>query len=152
LRDGDQVELGGVTMIAHLTPGHTKGCTTWTMKVSDGSRHYSVVFVGSSTVPGYKLVDNRQYPTIVADYEHTFRVLKSLRCDVFLGSHGSFYSMRGKLTLLLQGASPNPFLDASGYREFVARTERAFHDELKRQQHVSKYTPNKWLDASGGSE
>jgi metallo-beta-lactamase class B len=112
LRDGDSVELGGVTMTAHLTPGHTKGCTTWTMKVKEGLKlydvvFYDVVFIGSSTVPGYKLVDNQEYPTIAADYELTFRVLKSLPCDVFLASHGSFYSMLEKKELLAPG-KPNP--------------------------------------------
>jgi metallo-beta-lactamase class B len=97
LRDGDKVELGGVTLVAHLTPGHTRGCTTWTMRVKEGARQYDVVFVGSSSVPGYKLVDHEQYPTIVADYERTFRVLKSLRCDVFLASHGSFFFFAGKV-------------------------------------------------------
>lgn len=67
LRDGDKVQLGGVTMIAHLTPGHTKGNTTWTMTVKDGRRRYNVVFAGSTTAPGYKLVDNPNYPQIVAD-------------------------------------------------------------------------------------
>lgn len=83
LRDGDKIELGGVSMIAHLTPGHTKGCTTWTMKVNEGLKQYHVVFVGSSTVPGYKLVNNRAYPTIAADYKQTFRVLKSLPAEYF---------------------------------------------------------------------
>jgi metallo-beta-lactamase class B len=134
LRDGDSVELGGVTMTAHLTPGHTKGCTTWTMKVKEGLKLYDAVFVGSSTVPGYKLVDNPQYPTIAADYERTFRVLRNLPCDVFLASHGSFYSMLEKKKLLALGKKPNPFIDVHGYRRFIAQTERAFREELRRQE------------------
>jgi metallo-beta-lactamase class B len=134
LRDGDSVELGDVTMTAHLTPGHTKGCTTWTMKVKEGLKQYDVVFVGSTTVPGYKLVDNAQYPTIAADYEQTFRLLKNLPCDVFLASHGSFYSMQEKSKLLAQGKKRNPFIDARGYRRCIAQTERAFREELRRQE------------------
>lgn len=135
LRDGDTVELGGITMTAHLTPGHTKGCTTWTMKVREGSRQYDVVFVGSTTVvPGYKLVDNANYPTIADDYELTFRVLKGLPCDVFLASHGSFFSMLLKSKLLALGKQPNPFIDARGYRSFIKLTELVFRAELRRQR------------------
>jgi metallo-beta-lactamase class B len=137
LRDGEQVELGGVTMIFHLTPGHTKGCTTWTMKVKEGLKRYDVVFVGSATVPGYKLVDNPNYPTIAVDYDLTFRVLKSLPCDVFLASHGSFYSMQEKSKRLAQGKKPNPFIDERGYRRFIAQTEKAFREELRRQERAT---------------
>jgi metallo-beta-lactamase class B len=133
LRDGEKVEFGGVTMTAHLTPGHTKGCTTWTMSVKEGSKQYDVVFVGSSSVPGYKLINNEQYPTIAADYEKTFRVLRNLRCDVFLASHGSFFSLQEKLELLARDKKRNPFIDPRGYRRFVAQSEKAFRDELKRQ-------------------
>ena len=138
LRDGDTVELGGVTMTAHLTPGHTKGCTTWTMKVKDGFKVYDVVFVGSTTVPGYRLVDNQNYPTIAADYARTFRALKQLHCDVFLASHGSFYSMRHKAELMARGKGSNPFIDGRGYRNFVEQTERVFRKLLRAEKGASK--------------
>ena len=134
LRDGDLVGLGGVTMVARLTPGHTKGNTTWTMRVSEGRRVYDVVFVGSTTVPGYKLVGNPEYPEIAADYARTFRLLKSLPCDVFLAPHGSFNSMLRKAELLAGGKRPNPFIDPRGYRRFLAETEKAFREQLKREQ------------------
>src|SRR5579863_8491873 len=101
LHDGDQVKLGGVVMVAHLTPGHTKGCTTWTLKVRDGGKTYDVVIVGSPNInPGYKLVNNPLYPQIASDYEKMFRVLKSLNCDVFLGAHGDYYGMQAKYAKL----------------------------------------------------
>lgn len=134
LRDGDRVKLGGVTMTARLTPGHTKGCTTWTMRVKEGRKIYDVVFVGSTTVPGYKLLGNNQYPNIVDDYERTFRMMKRLPCDVFLASHGNFYSMREKAELLAQGKSPNPFIDGRGYKNFLAETEKAFREQLRREK------------------
>src|SRR5438552_5017939 len=97
LHDGEEVKLGGVVLTAHLTPGHTKGCTTWTMKVRDGGKDYNVVIVGSPNVnPGYKLVNNALYPNIAEDYARTFRVLKSLPCDIFLGAHGEYYGMEEK--------------------------------------------------------
>src|SRR5689334_14096039 len=97
LHDGEQVKLGDAVLIAHLTPGHTKGCTTWTMTVSDGGKNLNVAIVGSPNVnPGYKLVNNAAYPHIAADYERMFRVLKSLPADVFLGAHGNYFGMEEK--------------------------------------------------------
>jgi len=133
LHDGDTVTLGGVTLIAHKTPGHTKGCTTWTMKVSDGGKTYDVVIVGSPNVnAGYKLVSNAQYPQIAQDFETTFRVLKSLPCDIFLGAHGDYYGMTAKFSRLQAGAT-NPFIDPDGYKKYVAEREQTFRDELKKQ-------------------
>jgi metallo-beta-lactamase class B len=133
LRDGDKVELGGVTMVARLTPGHTKGCTSWTMKVKEGVKEYDVVFVGSTSAPGYKLVNNAGYPEIVEDYEKTFRLLKSLPCDVFLAAHGSFYDMLTKAKLLEQGKNPNPFIDPAGYRRYLTQSEKSFRKLLATQ-------------------
>jgi len=136
LHDGDEARLGDTVLVAHLTPGHTKGCTTWTMKVTDGGKTYNVVIVGSPNVnpgPGYKLVDNKQYPQIAQDYEKTFRVLKSLPCDVFLGAHGSYFDMKAKLPRMKKGAA-NPFIDPAGYKAYVAETERAFQIKLAKQE------------------
>ena len=97
LRDGDEVRLGGAVLVARLTPGHTKGCTTWTMKVEEAGRTYDVVIIGSPNVnPGYRLVGNAAYPQIADDYERTFRVLKALPCDIFLGAHGSYFDLAAK--------------------------------------------------------
>jgi metallo-beta-lactamase class B len=133
LHDNDKVELGGVTMTAHLTPGHTKGCTTWTMKVNEGGKLLDVVFVGSTTIPGYKLLNNSKYPGIVADYAHTFGLLKSLHCDVFLAPHGTFFSMKEKM-LRIDKAKENPFIDPRGYVSFIKWTEKAYRDQLRKEQ------------------
>ena len=133
LHDGDQVRLGNVVLVAHLTPGHTKGCTTWTMKVVDQGKTYNVVIVGSPNVnPGYKLINNRKYPRIAADYEQTFRTLKSLPCDVFLGAHGSYFGLQEKYPRMGLGGA-NPFIDPDGYRRYVATTEQMFRADLARQ-------------------
>ena len=134
LHDGDEVKLGDAVLIAHLTPGHTKGCTTWTMKVSEAGKTYQVVIVGSPNVnPGYKLVNNALYPRIAEDYERTFRVLKSLRCDFFLGAHGNYFDMETKYAQLKEGAR-NPFIDPDGYQKFVAQKEQDFRAELAKQK------------------
>ena len=134
LHDGDTVSLGGTVLTAHKTPGHTKGCTTWTMQVKDGGKTLNVVFVGSPNVnPGYVLVGNKKYPGIVQDYEKTFQVLKSLHADLFLGAHGDYYGMPAKYEKLKPG-SANPFIDPAGYKAYVANREAAYRKELARQQ------------------
>ena len=133
LHDGDEVKLGETVLVAHLTPGHTKGCTTWSMKASEGGKSYSVVIVGSPNVnPGYQLVHNSRYPRIAQDYERTFRVLKSLPCDVFLGAHGSYFGMEAKVARIKE-SGPNPFIDPEGYKSYVAEREQSFRAELKKQ-------------------
>jgi metallo-beta-lactamase class B len=138
LHDGDQVKLGDTVLTAHLTPGHTKGTTTWTMKVADGGKTYNVVIVGSPNVnPGYKLVNNTLYPQIASDYERMFRVMKSLPCDVFLGAHGDYYGMEAKYARMKQGGS-NPFIDPDGYKSYIAEREQTFRAELAKQTAASR--------------
>jgi metallo-beta-lactamase class B len=138
LHDGDEVRLGGVVLVAHKTPGHTKGCTTWTLKVKDKGKVYDMVIIGSPNVnPGYRLVDNKAYPQIAQDYAQTFRVLKALPCDVFLGAHGSYYDMQAKYARLKDDGE-NPFIDPAGYKAYVADREQAFLTELHKQESGGK--------------
>src|SRR6201994_3117139 len=133
LHDGDEVKLGGVVLVAHKTPGHTKGCTTWTIRLREDAKAYNVVIVGSPNVnTGYKLVGNAEYPTIAQDYELTFRTLKALPCDVFLGAHGAYFGMDAKFPRMKPGAV-NPFVDPTGYSSYVAEREQAFRAELAKQ-------------------
>lgn len=139
LHDGDEVKLGGVTLVAHLTPGHTKGCTTWTMKTEENGKSYNVVILGSIGVnPGYILVGNKDYPQIADDYVHGFQVLRSLPVDVFLGAHGQFFGMKAKYAKLQSGATPNPFIDPAGYKAHLDSQERNFRYELAKQQAGAK--------------
>lgn len=134
LHDGDTVELGGSKLTAHLTPGHTKGCTTWTMQVQDGGRTLDAVIVGSPNVnPGYILVGNKSYPQIAQDYVKTFQVLKSLPCDLFLGAHGAYFGMKAKYEKMKNGGG-NTFIDPEGYKAYVAEREATFRKEWQRQQ------------------
>jgi metallo-beta-lactamase class B len=138
LHDDDQVKLGNAVLVAHKTPGHTKGCTTWTMKVTDKGKTYDAVIVGSWNVnPGYILVGNKAYPEIAADYEKTFRILKSLPCDIFLGAHGAYFGLVEKYDRMQKGDAL-AFVDPAGYKAAVAQKEMDFRKELAKQQNGAK--------------
>jgi metallo-beta-lactamase class B len=137
LHDGDRVKLGDATLTARLTPGHTKGCTTWTMIVNDGLKLRDVVIIGSPNVnPGYKLVGNTAYPRIAEDFEKTFRVLKSLPVDYFLGAHGSYFNLEEKYSRFKLGEIA--FFDPKGYKNYVDDRELMFQMELRKQKGPSQ--------------
>ncbi len=139
LKDGDTLQVGDTTLVARLTPGHTKGCTTWTMQVKDGGKTYAVVIVGGLAInPGVKLVGNARYPQIVGDYVHTYQVLRSLHCDIFLGAHGQYYGMKEKYERMKKGEQPNPFIDPAGYAKFIDVSEEAYKKQLMREQAEQK--------------
>lgn len=134
LHDGDTVSLGGTTLTAHVTAGHTKGTTTWTLDEQENGRTLHVVIVGSPNVnPGYKLVNNQKYPQIAADYRHQFEVLKQLPCDIFLGAHGGYFGLHEKYQRFKNG-DKNAFVDPAGYKAYIADRQQAFEAEFHRQQ------------------
>jgi metallo-beta-lactamase class B len=138
LHDGDEVGLGGAVLVAHKTPGHTRGCTTWTMRAPVDGHLRDVVIVGSWNVnPGFRLVDRpgqpASYPGIAADFQRTFVILQGLPCDVFLGAHGAYFGMLAKLQKAQAGAGESVWIDPEGYRAAVAERQQAFEAELKRQ-------------------
>jgi metallo-beta-lactamase class B len=134
LKDGDQVTLGGTTLVAHLTPGHTRGCTTWTRKAQEGGRSYDVVIIGSMGVnPGTRLVNNANNPAIADEYVQGFTVMHALPCDVPLGSHPDMYNMTEKHAKIGDGR-PNPFIDPQGYKAEIGLVERTFRSVLDEQR------------------
>lgn len=129
IHDGDTVRLGGVTMTAMLTPGHTKGCTTWLLNTEQSGRRLRVIFYGSTSVPGYPLQHNREYPNIVDDYQATFEKLKHTEADVFLSNHTELFNMDAKL-LRVSRSGPNPFIDPQELARVVAASEADFKSKL----------------------
>jgi metallo-beta-lactamase class B len=138
LHDGDEVKLGGSSLTAHLTAGHTKGCTTWSMKATEAGKTYNVAIVCSvGWNPGYVLVNNKDYPQIADDYVRSFATLRKLPCDVFLGAHGGFYDLEGKYAKLQKGGE-NPFIDHAGYMAHIDLKEKQFYTELERQKKAAQ--------------
>jgi metallo-beta-lactamase class B len=134
IRDLEEVKLGGSTLVAHLTPGHSMGCTTWTMRVTDGGKPLDVVIVGGTSInPGVVFLGKPTYPGIVEDFTYTFRTLRALHCDIFLGAHGSYYGMKAKYAKLKEGG-PNPFIDPDGYHAFIDRAEKDVQDKLAQER------------------
>jgi metallo-beta-lactamase class B len=134
LHDGESVTLGETRLVAHLTPGHTRGCTTWTMKVQDGGKAYDVVIIGSVGVnPGFTLVNNTDVPQIADEFARAFKVMRSLPCDVPLASHPAMYGMAEKVAKLKAGG-PNPFIDPAGYKAELDLTEAMFRAVLASQK------------------
>jgi metallo-beta-lactamase class B len=135
LKDGDTVTLGGYTLTAHLTPGHTQGCTTWTMETTQGGRTYQVVFTGSVTInEGVHLVNNRRVPAIAEHYAQAFRVLHGLKADVFVAQHGTVFQLEEKAQRMAVDPRANPFVDPAGYQRFVSRAERTYLTQLADDQ------------------
>src|ERR1019366_4066299 len=135
LHDGDSVKLGETTLVAHLTAGHTKGCTSWTTTVQDGGKPYDVVIVcGMGVKPGANyLIGNKDYPQITEDYIRGFATLRALHCDVFMGSHTNHYNMQAKYAKLAQGG-PNPFIDPEGYKAHLDNYEKLFYAKLDQEK------------------
>lgn len=133
LKDGEKVTLGGWTLTAHITGGHTAGCTTWTFPVKvAGKVRQALVHCSSSVLRGYKLGKAETYPGITAAYEKSFATWKALPCEVFLASHGAFFDL-GTKRKALEAGKPDAFVDPEGCRAFYARQEAAFRTEYKRQ-------------------
>jgi metallo-beta-lactamase class B len=146
LHHGDTVELGGVTLTAHKTAGHTRGCTTWTLPVhlhgepADRLRN-AVIVGGVGFWSAFRLIDcgdqKASYPGIAEDFARTFRVLQSLPCDIFLGAHGSYFGLKSKLPRL-EKEGPKVFLDTAGYKEFLAKGRAAFEAALEKERAAAR--------------
>lgn len=135
IEDLEEVRLGDTVMTAHLTPGHTKGCTTWTMTVEENGREYDVVFVcGARMNTGEPLLDNPDYPEMAQDLAYTFAKLKILPVDFFLGGHGYWFALAEKIERMKAGTRENPFIDPEGYRQVVESWEDAYLQQLKEER------------------
>jgi len=138
VRDGEEIRLGGVTMTALLTPGHTRGCTTWSTRVEDGGRTYDVVFVCGLVVSPFKLTNNPVYPAVAADARRSISRLRSVRADVMLAAHGLWFDLTGKAARLAQarkrGAGANPFVDPGELGRHLDEVERDLDEALAAQE------------------
>jgi len=134
IKDGETVMLGGTTLTAHLTPGHTRGCTTWTATVPEGGRNYSVLIACGGLQGDARLVNNKNYPEIAEHFAQAIKKYKTFKPDVFLASHAWFYDPAGKYARLQKGAGPNPYIDPAGYQAWVANMEKNWNSLMAEQK------------------
>jgi metallo-beta-lactamase class B len=143
--DGEKVALGGTTLTAHLTPGHTKGCTSWEIAVRDGAAtHHAVVLCSLSILPQARLTGKPSYPGIADDFRRSYGKLKALPCDIFLAAHGSFFDLLGKREVQRKqqgekGAHPNPFVDRDALRRYVESKEEGYRARLKEEAAAAQH-------------
>jgi metallo-beta-lactamase class B len=130
VRDGEVIQLGDVTLTAHLTPGHTPGCTSWSTTVQDQSRHLSVLFLCSITVAGNILIGNHAYPEIASDYRATFRKLETMNADVVLPSHPDLADVLER-EARREAGEPDAFIDPQALPSLVSHFRAAFEAALK---------------------
>ncbi len=136
MKDGDTVRVGPLALTAHVTAGHTPGCTSWAFPVHRADRDLLAVDVCSLTLlPFMKFVEPESYPGIRADFERSFQTLRSLPADIFLGSHGSFFDLYRKRGERANAKDPAaPFIDREGYLRYIDNAEKQFRSELADQQ------------------
>jgi metallo-beta-lactamase class B len=145
VKDSEVVKVGTISLTARLTPGHTKGTTTWTMQARDArGQPRQVVFLGSTSVnPGVRLVNNEKYPSIAEDFTKTFAIQKALTCEVFLAAHASMFDAHAKAKAAAGGQGDAAFVDPAGCRAAIERSEKAFLAELARQRGSGQAPPRR---------
>jgi metallo-beta-lactamase class B len=122
-------------MKAHITPGHTEGNTAWTTVVTENGKKYEVVFAASMSInPGVHMVNFKPWPAIAEAYAGSFKTLRGLHCDVFLGPHARFFDMETKVGKLKSNPAVNPFIDPDGYKEFLDSLEKSYLEQIKKEQ------------------
>ena len=133
IEDGDQLRIGAVELTAHLTPGHTRGCTTWTMRTAEGERSFEIMFACSLTVAGRRLVGPDRYPEAARDFAATFAKLRTMPADVFLSFHENQFDFEEARRRRLAG-DVLAFVDPTQARRRVDAAEAAFRAEWARQR------------------
>jgi metallo-beta-lactamase class B len=135
IEDLEKVSLGGTVLTMHLTPGHTRGCMTWTTQVEERGKTYDVVFLcGVRMNDREPLIGNPDYPDMARDFAHSIAILKTMPVDIYLGAHGYWFNIEEKVKRLKEGMGPNPFIDPDGYRDAIAYWEKLFLYRLKAER------------------
>ena len=130
IKDGEKITIGGTTLTAHLTPGHTKGCTSWTTVAEEEGKQYNVIFMCGVRIDGDSLLDDPEYPDITTDLSGSFKTLESLPVDVYLGGHGYWFGFGEKITRMKAGEGYKAWIDPDGYRVSINGWHHLFVDRL----------------------
>ena len=134
VQDGERVQLGDVSLVATLTPGHTRGCTTWSTRIEDAGTVRDVVFVCGLVVSPFKLTNNPVYPAVAEDARRSIARVRALKADVFLAAHGFWFDLTGKAKRLARGRVPNPFVDPGALGRHLDEVEKDLDEALAAQE------------------
>jgi metallo-beta-lactamase class B len=134
VQDGERVQLGDVSLLATLTPGHTRGCTTWSTRIEDGGTARDVVFLCGLVVSPFKLTNNPVYPAVAEDERRSIARVRALKADVFLAAHGFWFDLTGKAKRLARSRVPNPFIDPGALGRHLAEVEKDLDEALAAQE------------------
>jgi metallo-beta-lactamase class B len=138
LKDGDKVELPGIALVAHATPGHSRGCTSWGTTASAGGENYEVLVFCSATVAANRITPPLQYDGIVEDYRTTFAKAKTMRVDIPLAPHPEFFGLLQKAEKAKADKTQNFFVDPGAFQPYIKRLEEAFETTLKQRSEAAK--------------
>lgn len=130
IKDGEKVTLGGTTLVAHHTPGHTKGCNSWTTVAEEEGKQYNVIIMCGVRIDGDSLLDDPDYPDITTDLSSSFKTLESLPVDVYLGGHGYWFGYGEKIERMKAGEGYKAWIDPEGYRTSINGWHHIFVDRL----------------------
>ncbi len=132
LHDGDVVTLGPISLKANLTPGHTRGCTSWGFKAKDGGKEYEALIFCSATVAANRITPPLQYEGIIADYRKTFAKARAMKVDIPLAPHPEFFQILQKRDKAkADPKAPNPFVAPDAFKPFIEKAEADFEKTLK---------------------
>jgi metallo-beta-lactamase class B len=134
VKENDKVTFGGVTMTAHIFPGHTRGATTWTTVMEENGRKYNVVFWGGMGGIREPFVNNKEWPTIAEEYADTLKRAKTLPCDIYFEPHAEGFGFHEKMRKLLAGEQPNPFYQPAACRQGLETREKEFQAQLAKER------------------
>ena len=138
IADGERIQLGDITLTAHLTPGHTKGCTTFTLTAEEEGKSYNVLLLGGVRPAAEPILGQANYPDMASDLIRTFAVLKTLPVDVYLGAHGYWYDLEAKMARMKKGEGYKAFIDPSGYRKAIDGWQQQFEETIVEEAMAKK--------------
>jgi len=135
--EGSHVRLGAIDLVTHLTPGHTRGATSWSMRTAEKGKPLAVLFASSITVAGEDVTGKPPYSSAASDFRRTFASLRRMRADVFLNFHPAAFGLDAKRAKQ-RGGDPMAFVDPGELARRVDEAEKGFDAELARQRAAAK--------------
>lgn len=134
IQDGETLHVGALAITAHATPGHTPGGTSWTWRSCEGGACLDMVYADSLSAvsaDGFKFTRSRDYPGALRDFENSFALLRSVKCDILLTPHPDFSSLWSRLDARQKGVTPDPMIAPEACRELADHAAEQLQQRIK---------------------